>query len=202
MVDATSGLLADERTIMALPQVEAQAIVRRAHAAQALAAKMEKASKAELRQQLQSLGLALRVHPDRIEGSINQRLLVALLDKASTVAEDDGIRIPIDIPTKPDRRGHNLKLVLRTGKERPAKVNPALVALLAKAEAARQQLFAVGAGSRDRKLERVARLAFLAPDIVSAIVEGRHPPALTARRLMQLPRIPLEWQSQRKALGF
>jgi hypothetical protein len=33
-------------------------------------------------------------------------------------------------------------------------------------------------------------------------MEGRQPPALTTRRLMQLPRIPLEWQSQRKVLGF
>lgn len=153
-------------------------------------------------QQLQSLGLAIRVHPDHIENSISQRLLVALLDKMVPAADDDGICIPIVIPTKPDRRGHNLKLVLRSEKDRPPKVNPTLIALLAKAEDARQQLFADEASSRDHKLERVARLAFLAPDIVSAILEGRHPPALTTRRLMQLPRIPLEWQSQRKALGF
>lgn len=203
VVDAASSLLADERTIMALAQVEAQVIVRRTHAAQALAAKLEKAGKAEAGQQLHSLGLTIRVHPDRIEGSISQRLLVALLDKVAPAAEDDGVRIPIAIPTKPDRRGHNLKLVLRSEKDRPPKVNPTLIALLAKAEAARQQLFADGeASSRDHKLERIARLAFLAPDVVSAILEGRQPPALTTRRLMQLPRIPLEWQSQRKALGF
>ena len=193
VIDATSSLLADERTIMTLPQVEAQAIVRRRHVAQVVAAKMEKASKAELRQQLQSLGMAIRVHPDRIEGSISQRLLVALLDKATPASEDDGIRLPLVIPTKPDRRGHNLKLVLRSEKDRPPRVNPTLVALLAKAEDARRQIFADGdASSRDRKLERVARLAFLAPDIVNAILEGRHPPALTTRRMMQLPRVPLE----------
>ncbi|HWV12607.1 MAG TPA: recombinase family protein, partial [Sphingobium sp.] len=203
VIDATSSLFADDRTIMALPQVEAQVVLRRGHAAQALAAKMEKANKAELQQRLQSLGLTIRVHPDRIEGSISQRLLVALLDKATPATEDDGIRLPLVVPTKPDRRGHNLRLVLRPEKDRPPKVNPTLVALLAKAEDARQQLFADGhASSRDRKLERVARLAFLAPDIVNAILEGRHPPALTTRRMMQLPRIPLEWQSQRKALGF
>lgn len=202
VLDATRNLLADERTIMALPQAEAQMILRRSHAAQALAARMAKVGKAALRDQLLLLGLAIRVHPDRIEGSISQRLLVAFLDKAAPAAEDDGIRLPLAIPTKPDRRGHNLTLVLRSEKDRPPKVNPTLIALLAKAEDARLQLFGNETPSRDHKLERVARLAFLAPDIVSAILEGRHPPTLTTRRLMQLPRIPLEWQSQRKALGF
>ena len=202
VVDAISALLADERTTMTLPQADAQAIVRRGRAAHALATKMVDASKAELRQQLQCLGLAIRVQPERIEASISQRLLVAMLDKAAPAAEDDGVRIPILIPTRPDRRGHNLKLVLRSEKDRPPRINPTLIALLAKAEDARQQLFANEAPSRDHKLERVARLAFLAPDIVNAIIEGRQPPALTTRRLMQLPRIPLEWQSQRKVLGF
>ncbi|HWV13145.1 MAG TPA: recombinase family protein [Sphingobium sp.] len=203
VIDATSSLLGDERTIMALPQAEARTVLRRGDAAQGLATKMETGSKAELRQQLQSLGMTIRAHPDHIEGSISQRLLVALLDKASPAPQDDGVRISIVIPTKPDRRGHNLKLVLRSEKDRPPKVNQTLVALLAKAETARAQLLAGDKGSlRDRKLERVARLAFLAPDIVNAILEGRHPPALTTRRMMQLPRIPLEWQSQRKALGF
>ncbi len=203
VMDAVSSLLIDEQTIMALPQVEAQAIVRRRQAAHALAAKMEKAGKAELREQLQSLGLAILVHPDRIEGTIGQRLLVALLDKSPPEPQDDGIRLALTIRTKVDRRGHNLKLILRSDKQQPPKVNPTLVALLCKAEAARAQLFADGkAAQRDLKLERLARLAFLAPDIMSAIMEGRHPPALTTRRMMQLPRIPLDWRGQRQALGF
>jgi hypothetical protein len=49
---------------------------------------------------------------------------------------------------------------------------------------------------------RMLRLAYLAPDIVAAIVDGRQPPELTARRLMDDTRLPLEWTEQRKALGF
>lgn len=203
VVDAVRSLLTDERTIMALPQTEAQAIVRRRHTAHALTAKMETASKAELREQLRSLGSAILVHPDRIEGTISQRLLVALLDKVPPEPQDDGIRLALIIRTRVDRRGHNLKLILRSDKQQPPKVNPTLIQLLCKAEAARAQLFADGeATRRDLKLERLARLAFLAPDIMSAIMEGRHPPALTTRRMMQLPRIPLDWRSQRQALGF
>ncbi|AMK17337.1 MULTISPECIES: hypothetical protein [Sphingobium] len=50
--------------------------------------------------------------------------------------------------------------------------------------------------------KRVARLAFLAPDIISAILDGRQPASLTPRRLMKHAAIPLDWKGQRKALGF
>jgi len=38
--------------------------------------------------------------------------------------------------------------------------------------------------------------------IVTAILAGRHPPELTARRLMDDTRLPLAWQEQRQTLGF
>ena len=204
VLDAITGVLEDQRTIMTLPQADARALVHRSGAAQAMATIMAKAGKAEVRTQLPSLGLAIVVHQDRIQASISQRLLVSLLDGAAPFAEDDGVRIPIAIPTKPDRRGHNLKLVLRSEKERPAKIDPDLIALLQKAEAARQQLFAItDPGQRpDRAAERVARLAFLAPDIVAAILEGRQPPSLKSRRLLKYTSVPLDWKDQRQALGF
>lgn len=49
---------------------------------------------------------------------------------------------------------------------------------------------------------RLLRLTWLAPDIVSAIVDGRQPIGLTANRLMANTRLPLEWQAQRELLGF
>jgi site-specific DNA recombinase len=49
---------------------------------------------------------------------------------------------------------------------------------------------------------RLFRLTILAPDIVSAILGGKHPPELTARRLMDDTRLPLDWNEQRQALGF
>ena len=49
----------------------------------------------------------------------------------------------------------------------------------------------------------VLRLAGLAPEIVSAIVNGRNPPQLTAKKLMRLsPHLPIDWAEQRKLLGF
>src|SRR5260370_25725075 len=49
---------------------------------------------------------------------------------------------------------------------------------------------------------RVLRLAHLAPDITRAILEGRHPQDLTARKLLAHSRLPLTWVEQRRTLGF
>ena len=49
---------------------------------------------------------------------------------------------------------------------------------------------------------RLLRLNYLAPDIVIAILNGRQPVGLTARKLMADTRLPLEWSEQRTALGF
>ena len=49
---------------------------------------------------------------------------------------------------------------------------------------------------------RVMRLAFLAPDIVEAILQGKQRPNLTAQALLRGVEIPLSWQDQRGRLGF
>jgi hypothetical protein len=54
----------------------------------------------------------------------------------------------------------------------------------------------------DGEISRILPLAFLAPDIVRSIVEGRHPPELTARRLKRLKPLPALWHDQRQALNF
>lgn len=47
------------------------------------------------------------------------------------------------------------------------------------------------------------RLRWLAPDITSAIINGRQPPQLNAKRLMRLTaRLPADWSAQRALLGF
>ena len=56
---------------------------------------------------------------------------------------------------------------------------------------------------RDRSdVGRILRLAFLAPDIVEAIVAGHQPADLTVTRLTRLEDLPLSWAEQRRLLGF
>ncbi|OFW84110.1 MAG: hypothetical protein A2018_04990 [Alphaproteobacteria bacterium GWF2_58_20] len=51
-------------------------------------------------------------------------------------------------------------------------------------------------------VKRLLPLAFLAPDIRDAIMEGKQPAELSAQRLTHLPSLPLAWDEQRKILGF
>jgi site-specific DNA recombinase len=48
---------------------------------------------------------------------------------------------------------------------------------------------------------RLVRLAFLAPDIQRAILDGRQPPGLTLAALLENP-LPINWNDQKKSLGF
>ena len=57
-------------------------------------------------------------------------------------------------------------------------------------------------GLRSGSVSRVLPLAWLAPDITKAILEGRQPPDLTARFLRYLPELPMSWEEQRRVLGF
>jgi len=52
-------------------------------------------------------------------------------------------------------------------------------------------------------ISRLLRLPLLAPDIITAIVNGKNPPQLTAKKLMRLAlELPVDWTEQRKLLGF
>ena len=56
------------------------------------------------------------------------------------------------------------------------------------------------AGLNERYVSRILECAFLAPDIVEAILAGRQPSGLTVRKLWN--KLPMDWVEQRKHLGF
>ena len=92
--------------------------------------------------------------------------------------------------------------------ETPGQRDGRLVMLLLKAQEARQQLVAAGDARTsdstysDKHVSRLARLAYLAPDIVGAILDGKQPRALTARQLLRAAKVPLSWADQRRMFGF
>jgi site-specific DNA recombinase len=57
-------------------------------------------------------------------------------------------------------------------------------------------------GLRSGSVSRILPLAWLAPDISTAIQEGRQPSHLNAKVLRALPELPLDWAEQRRILGF
>jgi hypothetical protein len=115
----------------------------------------------------------------------------------------------LTIPAQLKRTGIEMKLVVDDGSE-PANVDPVLVRLLLRAHAIRTHVLeepsltlkeiAKEQGVSSSYVTRLLRLAFLAPDIVTAILNGKHPPQLTANRLMDDTRLPLDWTAQRRLL--
>ena len=57
-------------------------------------------------------------------------------------------------------------------------------------------------GLRSGSVSRILPLVWLAPDISTAILEGRQPPHLTAKTLPALPELPMDWSEQQRILGF
>ena len=49
---------------------------------------------------------------------------------------------------------------------------------------------------------RLLTLAYLAPDIVEAILEGKQPPEVNVKVLTRSHRLPLSWNDQRRVIGF
>jgi hypothetical protein len=100
-----------------------------------------------------------------------------------------------------------MRLVVEDGSE-PANIDSVLVRLLLRAYAIRSRLLeeasltlkeiAAEEEISSSYATRLLRLAFLAPDIVTAILNGKHPPQLTANRLMDDTRLPLDWVAQRE----
>lgn len=200
VVDATAALVSNHHVMISLPKVSAWATRNRTEVSGTLRAALLSGMAVQVIDVLQSLDLRLVVRPDGIDASISQSRLVFLLDNEASPQED--IRLPIIVGTEPAVRGRNLKLVLRLDNTKKPNLNYDLIDLLRKAENARQRLFSYQTENHDRSAERLARLAFLSPDIVRAILEGRQPSSLTPRRLMKLAALPLGWGEQFTALAF
>ncbi len=73
---------------------------------------------------------------------------------------------------------------------------------MTRGEAASVQAIAAQEALDGSDVSRILPLAFLAPDIVEAILQGRQSPELTARTLMRRHPLPADWLAQRQRLGF
>ena len=116
-------------------------------------------------------------------------------------------RLPLPPPRPRERREI---LIPGNSGTQPRRIDQALILALARARlwmrALRQAEFVDTAeiaqrfGLSDAHVRRLLRFAYLAPDIVEAIVEGRQPRILTVKLLLKS--IPLDWADQRAAFGF
>jgi hypothetical protein len=122
----------------------------------------------------------------------------------------DVFTIPVDARVK--RCGWEVRLVIPTGTGTQMPKRPALPLIKAVARVHRwpEKIMRGEFQSRrsiaqfvrvdQRYAGRILQFAFLAPDIVEAILEGRQPADLTVQKLLR--GFPLGWAEQRKRLGF
>jgi site-specific DNA recombinase len=116
----------------------------------------------------------------------------------------------IAIPARVGMRGGQMKLVLGVENRGNGKTDPALVKALAQAHDWFGQLLngksrsineiAAAEEKASSYVGRVLRLAFLAPKIQEAIVEGNQAPELVAKRLILHETLPREWDGQLHSL--
>ena len=109
------------------------------------------------------------------------------------------------------RRGAEAKLAIQAAHDKPLPPDVKLLSLLADAHRWVDDLAQGRATSvqdlarqdnRDpSEVSRALPLAFLAPDIIKAILEGRQPLDLTPHQLKRVA-LPLRWDDQRRRLGF
>ena len=150
------------------------------------------------------------VHHDEIEVTlkIKGEGSTAASSEAGGMSESQStLRLPLPPPRPRERKEI---LVPGNSGAQPCRVDRELILALARARswmrALRQAQFVDTAEIAhryelsDAHVRRLLRFAYLAPDIVEAIVEGRQPRVLTVKLLLR--GIPLDWANQRAAFGF
>jgi site-specific DNA recombinase len=173
----------------------------------------------ELKALLMALFCRVEIRSDRIDIALSRgcltRLLAGSLDfkkHHQAPINESGDLLRLTVPVGLKRAGREMRMLVENADDQtPA--DPSLLRIIARAHHIQARLIqnpklTVHDIAREEQvsaayLYTLLRLPWLAPDIATAIVNGRKPPQLTAQTLMRLtPRLPAGWAEQRKLLGF
>ena len=168
------------------------------------AVRIEAATPSRLRDILLCIDLEIKLADDAITLNFNGSKVVQHLYPKLKVCEMD-TKVVISIAMTLAKRGQELRLVFASNE--PVQTNRSdakLIGLIVKAEAAYLTLTSSESVPSNQRphLARLARLKFLAPDIVTAILEGRQPAMLSSRKVLRAAGIPHCWKAQRTFFGF
>jgi site-specific DNA recombinase len=149
--------------------------------------------------------IAARSIPEKRALLLDKRVSVQLTgDRLVILIGDDNSTV--ELPARLAHRGSELKLVVQADQSTDGRIDPVLVKLVLLSVAAQQSVLSgepdplVSHYSR-RHFSQLLRISWLAPDLLTAILEGRHPPTLTGRRLLRATDLPLDWVGQRRLLA-
>ncbi|WP_428630625.1 hypothetical protein [Sphingopyxis sp.] len=209
-----ASFLEDQQNIVAMASgQDGEAINSALSSAHAMAATIRSEATGQCRNIIHQIIRRIDLIMDHVAIQLNEAGLRAKLQIDDAANEDETADQVLLSPVIKVRRGHALRLVLppSTPDVPPQRRDENLVQFVAEAHAARklvlqhpeQSIAAIAAdqGRCRTRLGKLVGLSCLAPDIVTAIVEGRQPTTLTAKSLSAIA-LPMHWQGQRKALGF
>jgi site-specific DNA recombinase len=220
VIDRLRTFLADPTAILDAIHGEAPSgsrlIERSGQMAEELAAQPPDKVKATL----MALLCRVDVHADRIEINLSGQRLARLLagqsidlaipnqnlDRASDAA------VILTTPARLRRIGREMRMLV-DGSDDQRAADPSLLRIIARAHDVQGRLMqntklTVHDIAREQDvtaayLFNLLRLPWLAPDITTAIINGRQPHQLNAKLLMRkASRLPADWVAQRTLLGF
>jgi len=173
-----------------------------------------------MRAMLMALFSRVDIRADCVEINVRRSCLINLLSKDSIDSAIQGDRheqdandiLTLKVPARLQRVGREMKMLVEDS-DKETKADPGLLRIIARAhdlqERAMQNngltLHAIASQEHVTPgyVSRLLRLPSLAPDIITAIVNGKNPPQLTAKKLMRRAlELPVDWTEQRKLLGF
>jgi site-specific DNA recombinase len=185
-----------------------------------IAKEIESLTPDRIRAMLMTLISRVDIRRDCVEISVRRSRLVELLGSGSIDlatlrgAPDNEAKdtMTLTVRARLQRVGREMKMLVENTDDQ-TEADPALLRIVARAHDIQERLMQKSGltlhaiASQEQVtpgyVSRLLRLSSLAPDIVAAIVNGKNPPQLTAKKLMRLAlEIPVDWTAQRKLLGF
>jgi site-specific DNA recombinase len=160
------------------------------------------------------------INPDRIEISVSRRRLGELLAGQSidlttqdqALDRNSGDAVTLTTAARLKRVGREIRMLVENADDQTT-ADPSLLRIIARAHDIQGRLnqntkltvhdIAREEGVTAAYIYTLLRLPWLAPDITTAIVNGRQPQQLNAMTLMRkASRLPTDWAEQRTLLGF
>jgi site-specific DNA recombinase len=175
----------------------------------------------QIRAMLIALLSRVDIRPDRVEITIRRGFLVQLHCAVQSVelgmqggkpsAASNDI-MTLTVKARLQRVGREMRMLVENSDDQ-TNADSGLLRIVARAHDIQARLMqdtelTVHMIARQERVSanyvyRLLRIPSLAPDIITAIINGKNPPQLTAKKLMRLtPQIPVGWAEQRQLLGF
>ena len=149
------------------------------------------------------------VHPEYLQIEIDPTILQ---NQKSEENRNSEATVTLRVPVQVRRCGHAVRLLIAGSQTIRQAPDTRLIRQIAKAHDWFERLtsgkaksikdIAVAEGVTNSYVRKIIHRAFLAPDIVRAILNGTQPPDLNLESLKKFIPLPIDWNEQRKLLGF